>query len=407
MRRSAPLVSFCMVNRNSSETIGQCLESVAPLVDEIIVVDSGSSDDSPAIARRFGARVIERAWTDDFAAARNAYLRVATGRWILSLDADEVLAPCNREDLVALIEREPDTAYRFTIRNYFLLRNFEHSLAPGEFAGCPLPGISVTNSQTIRLFPNRRGLSYTYRIHESLMPSLQRAGCRVRDISVPIHHLGFLIGDQRIAEKFARYLDLGRRKLREHPDNPLAYLELGKLLMCAGRIEEALELFDACVRMAPALPNGCYYAAMARYKLGAVDECRQLIDAGLRKAPADVNLCYLLAVIDKRHQRFQKAANAFRRLADARPDHFPIQMHLAECCVRIGELLEADAALSKFRALAPWHPSVYLLDAELAYQRGDRRRVEEALSEGIAAAGPCPELLAYQDVSHALNRVPT
>jgi tetratricopeptide (TPR) repeat protein len=402
----APLVSFCMLNRDGGETIRQCLESVAHLADEFIVVDSGSSDGSPEIARSFGARVIDRPWTDDFAAARNEYVRAATGRWILSIDADEVLAGCRREDFAALLEREPNTAFRFTIRNYFLLRDFEHSLAPGDFAGRSTPGVGVTNSQTIRLFPRRRGIAYTYRVHESLAPSLRRARCRVRDLGIPIHHVGFLMGRQQVGEKFTRYLDLGRRKLREHPENPLAYLELGKLLLCSGHLEESQELFDQAAQIAPSLPNVCYYAALARFKLGRLDECRQLIDTHLRASPDDVNLRYLRGIVEQRQQRFAEAAAMFRLLAAAQPDHFPTELHLAECCLRTGDLQEAHAALVTCRALAPWQPSVYVLDAELARLQGEPWRIEQILANGLATAGPCPELLDYQRVSQALDQVP-
>src|SRR5205814_7456447 len=159
-----------------------------------------------------------------------------------------------------------------------------------------------------------------YPIHESLAPSLQRARCRLRDIGLPIHHLGFLVGRDHVGDKFTRYLDLGRRKLREHPDNPLAYLELGKLLLCSGHLDEAQELFDRCAAIAPSLPNARYYAAMARFKLGKHDECRQLIDARLRESPSDVNMRYLHGIVEKKQRRFREAAAVFRQLAAAQPD---------------------------------------------------------------------------------------
>jgi len=401
-----PLVSFCMLNRNCGATLRDCLQSVVHLVDELIVIDTGSTDDSPAIARHFGARVIERPWTDDFAAARNDYLEVARGQWVLSLDADEVLGGCDRERLVTLLEWARDTAFRFTIHNYFLLRDFEHSLPPGDFAGRFTHGLGITNSHTIRLFPRRRGIQYCYPVHESLVPALQRARCRVRDIGVPIHHLGFLLGRQDAPAKFTRYLELGRRKLRDHPDYPLAYLELGKLLLCSGELEEAQQLFDRAAKMAPQLPNAIYYAGLARFRRGQLEDCHRLLDACARDSAGDANLAYLRAIVDKQEQRYVTAAAGFRRVVTETPLHVPAHIHLAECCLRAGELSEAASALATCRRLAPWQPSVYLLEAELARMQNQESRIGSILSDGLAATGQAQELLHYRRVSDAMNGMP-
>jgi len=406
MSASRPLISFCMLNRNGGETLRDCLQSVAHLVDELIVVDTGSTDDSPAVARSFGARVLERAWKEDFAAARNEYLEVARGRWVLSLDADEVLSGCDRERLATLVERAPDTAFRFTIHNYFLLRDFEHSLAPGDFAGRFTAGLGITNSYTIRLFPRRREIRYCYPVHESLVPALQRAGCRVREIDLPIHHVGFVLGRQGAPAKFTRYLEMGRRKLRDHPEYPLAYLELGKLLLCSGEFEEAQRLFDHAAKMAPLLPNVIYYAGLARLRRGQLDDCRRLLDARAQTSPIDANLAYLRAMIDKRERRFVAAASAFRRVVTETPDHVPAYIHLAECCLHIGELREAESVLAICRRMAPWQPSVYLLEAELARTQNQEWRIGNILSEGLTATGNSEELVHYKRVCEAMNLVP-
>src|SRR5437016_1157295 len=88
-----PRLSFCAIVRNEAANIVRCLDSVAALVEEKIVVDTGSTDDTVALAEDCGATVSFFAWRDDFAAARNAAVEKATGDWILWLDADEFLLP--------------------------------------------------------------------------------------------------------------------------------------------------------------------------------------------------------------------------------------------------------------------------------------------------------------------------
>ena len=92
-------ISLCMIVRDEEAVLGRCLESVAPAVDEIIVVDTGSMDGTKAVAAAYTDRIFDFAWVDDFAAARNASFAKATGDYILWLDADDVLLP---EDLDAL-----------------------------------------------------------------------------------------------------------------------------------------------------------------------------------------------------------------------------------------------------------------------------------------------------------------
>lgn len=86
-------LSLCMIVKNEQETLAKCLNSVKGIVDEMIIVDTGSTDKTPKIAQQFGAKVHSFNWCDDFAKARNASLSYATGQWILVLDADEILDP--------------------------------------------------------------------------------------------------------------------------------------------------------------------------------------------------------------------------------------------------------------------------------------------------------------------------
>ncbi|MED1726204.1 glycosyltransferase family 2 protein [Brevibacillus parabrevis] len=100
-------VSLCMIVRNEEQTLGRCLSTVRDLVDEIIIVDTGSEDRTREIARSFGARLFEFAWIDDFAAARNFAFSQASKDYIFWLDADDVLEEADRERFLALRKMEP------------------------------------------------------------------------------------------------------------------------------------------------------------------------------------------------------------------------------------------------------------------------------------------------------------
>ncbi len=112
----APLISLCMIVKDEEANLPACLITVADLVDEIIVVDTGSADRTRECAEHFGARVVDFPWVDDFSAARNESLRHATGEWILWLDADDRIDVPNRDRLRALFASLPPDNVGFVVQ---------------------------------------------------------------------------------------------------------------------------------------------------------------------------------------------------------------------------------------------------------------------------------------------------
>ena len=113
-------VALSMIVRDAAATLAACLESVRGIVDEIVVADTGSTDETIAIATQYHAQVIRVAWADDFAAARNEALKAVKSDWVLVLDADERLDPSAASQIRALIGDESTAGYQVTVRNYVL-----------------------------------------------------------------------------------------------------------------------------------------------------------------------------------------------------------------------------------------------------------------------------------------------
>lgn len=169
---SAPRLSLCMIVRDEAARLPACLDSVAGLADEIVIVDTGSIDDTREIARARGARLIETVWAGDFAAARNLGLAAARGEWILVLDADETLPPASRARLRELTAGPARSAYNLVQKNL---------LAEGVH-------VSVL---IVRLFPRDSGARFERPIHEQVNTSLERAGIRIVDTDIPFDHAGY------------------------------------------------------------------------------------------------------------------------------------------------------------------------------------------------------------------------
>jgi O-antigen biosynthesis protein len=111
-------ISACLIVRNESQLLAGCLDSIRKLCSEIIVVDTGSTDDTCEIARGAGARVFHHRWDDDYASARNASLAHARGDWILVIDADETIAARDLPQIRRLVTRARGAGYRLLVRNY-------------------------------------------------------------------------------------------------------------------------------------------------------------------------------------------------------------------------------------------------------------------------------------------------
>ena len=173
MSSAPPRLSLCMIVRDEAAHLPACLDSVQGLADDIVIVDTGSTDTTREIARARGARVFEAAWTGDFGAARNLALAEARGEWILVLDADETLPPASRICLHELISGPPHSAYNLVQKNRLA--------AAGTH-------VSV---HIVRLFPNDPRVRFERPIHEQVNTSLERAGIRIVDTNIVFDHSGY------------------------------------------------------------------------------------------------------------------------------------------------------------------------------------------------------------------------
>jgi hypothetical protein len=231
-------VSLTLIVRNEQDNLPRCLESVRGLFDEIVVVDTGSTDATRAIAAEFGARVFDFAWIGDFAAARNAALAQATGDYVFWLDADDVIEPGER----AKLER--------------LLGGLSQSPQAGYVVRCACdPSSDGSGGEVvvdhIRLFPLRDDVRWTYRVHEQIVPALKRAGIPLLWTDLTVRHLGYIDPSLR-ARKLERDAGILHQELKDRPDDPFVLFNLGAIAIEWGDGPQALEyLLRRLSRSAP------------------------------------------------------------------------------------------------------------------------------------------------------------
>lgn len=283
-------VSFCMIVRNGAATLAGCLQSVAALCEELIVVDTGSDDGSPDIARSFGANVVHTRWPDDFSAARNIYLEHARFPWVLTLDADEVLGGVDKDDFIRSLEAHPTTAFLLPIRHYFADGDVPEPTLPSKLHREVPGGVPYMSTRIVRLFPRLPAIRYCYPVHESVVPAARRAGLRFGQCAIPIRHSGYVNVRQDSPTKFALYRSLGEKKILEFPDYFLGYVELGKVYLHAGDLDGAARLFVQAIRLAPRCAEAYYFLALTLLRQKRHAECSQLLRSARRRFPLNSDI---------------------------------------------------------------------------------------------------------------------
>ncbi len=246
-----------MIVRDGGQNLAPLLAGAAPWVDEIIVGDTGSEDDSVAVARQHGAGVHHIGWRDDFAWARNQVLNLCGGAWIVVLDADEQLASDDWRDLrtwVAVLASENRVrAGRIATRNYLPLRHSRRGWTPvpGDDPhalpdGAPSDGFVITSK--VRVFPNRPEIRFRGAVHETVEASLWDAGVPIVDLTWPVHHFGYL---EPRAGKDERYLHLAHLKTTEMPHDAQAWAELAECGIAVGDHNQALVAMERSLLLEP------------------------------------------------------------------------------------------------------------------------------------------------------------
>jgi glycosyltransferase involved in cell wall biosynthesis/tetratricopeptide (TPR) repeat protein len=278
-------VSLCTIVRNEEATLGACLASVAGLVDEIVVLDTGSTDRTKEIALRFGARVFDFAWCDDFSAARNESIRHATGEWVFWLDADERLDADVRRKLGELF------AGLGGDRAAYVMRQLSATEDPH--------GTRLAVDQ-VRLFRRDPALRWCYRVHEQILLAIRAAGHEVRWTDIVIAHAGY--EDRTQSErKLRRNQALLEREVSERPNDAIPLYQLGLVYQQLGRVAEALPLLRRSLELAPSdysiRPR--LYAVLARghQRLGQRAEALAVCLAGREQHPEHTDLLFVEATL--------------------------------------------------------------------------------------------------------------
>jgi len=362
------MLSLSMIVRDEAERLAACLRSVQGFVDEMVVVDTGSSDDTVAIAEGLGATVHRIDWPGDFAPARNQALQWVSGDWVLVLDADEQLRPEAREPLRQLME-QPE----------LLLVN----LLRQELGALQSPYSNV--SRLFRRHPAIRwSRAYHSLVDDSVAELLQREPhWRIADCSTPaLLHDGYRPELLSAGNKAARLRSAMEAELLARPDDPYACAKLGSLEVAEGQAQRGIELLRRGLQHCPAGAHPERYelllhlamaeaereaaAAIALYRQalvtplaprltlaarlnlaalllhqGQLEDAEELCRQATTVAP-EIGLGWFnLGVIRRRRGDLAGALEAYRQAAALSPDHAETQQNQAVALLLGGDIIGA------------------------------------------------------------------
>ncbi len=384
-------VTLCMIARNEGHQLADCLGPVAKLFDETIVVDTGSTDDTREVARRYTPHVFDFAWCDDFSAARNESLRHATGEWIFWLDADDRLSMENAEKLGRLFDglnNQPAV---------YLIETLCRTQGSNELERV------LTHP---RLFRRHPALNWRRRVHEQLRPWPEALGYEVRFSDVRIDHFGYC-DSALLHRKRHRNLRLLRMEYAVNPDDPDTLLDLGVAYTRRGHAHQARQCFEHFLATAPryCVERQRVFVSMTELAMqeGKLREAVDLTARGLAMFPSDEHLAYLQSESLYELREYDVAATVLARLiaGSDRPRGYchgePVDIKRRLAPLALGEVLRmqrnyaaAEVVLRRVTDSLPADPVPWQFLGRVYVDTGERSKFDETIESLAACAALTP-----------------
>lgn len=374
-------LSLSMIVRNEEATLGHCLESVRELVDEIVVIDTGSQDRTLEIAESFGAILGRFPWGDNFAEARNHSLSLCAGDWVLVLDADEAIDGQDFACIREAIHQDKFPAFQMTLRNY---------LPSGDLSTVGVPATQnrssyqegkdfgyYADSHGLRLCRRLPGLGFRGRIHELLDPFFEARGLPIGVLPSVIHHFGKLHLD-RESNKASYYLQLAESEARQAP----ADFQIQFNLLQQALVAQAWPLVHAtalrCLQLRGSVPSLVLLGeAVALQELGHPQEALPFLDRVLEVEPTNAPALLRKAVSFAHTGKLAKARELFHQAIHAQPDYLLPYLNLAELEKVAGDPVAAREALCSGLSQAPADLSLLESLVKLSVEGRDLAQVLE------------------------------
>ncbi len=383
-----PSISVCMIVKNEEKNLPSLLASIDGFADEVIVVDTGSSDKTVGIAERSGAKVCSVEWCDDFSAARNESIRHATKDYILWLDADDVL------------EKE----YHGVIKDHLRTN-------PGKAVFLKLVNIeddSISEAVQLRIFPNIKGLQFAGRVHEQIAIALKKRNIPTTLCDAKIKHYGYCEKDL-LRKKLERNKRIHEIEIAEDPDNFYALFFLGRTLKGLEERDRSLvclkRVLDLCVRhddpdvMAVAMLD----AAVILCEQGREQEAVSLLEKHLSMFHSSNLIAFTLGELYFKLKRYEESYDLLMpiRNAEFNNEIVPVNVrttrqslfrYLGVSALFVHDYPTAEHCFREILAVSPENDEAYHYLSLTMEKKGDIEAAIASCRDGLKYSGEDPYL---------------
>jgi len=363
-----PTLSVCMIVKNEAKHLENALNSIKDLAHEIIVVDTGSTDRTKAIAKKFTLNIYDYKWNDDFAAARNESLKYAMSDWILVLDADETISKRDIQHIKSLISKTPAeiSGFVLTQRNY--VTSQEH-LSLGQIGGLNIKDSGQSNqgfltnkddtyeesqyfvgwmpTPIVRLF-RKEHATFCGIVHEDIMPSLKG---KVIHTPIQIHHYG-KTNEASWKSKWALYEKLAEKKAATENDY-YADFELGRQYLASQKFDLAEKMFLKSITK-----NDKFW--LSWFNLGSIHLLHNKLDTALTYLnrakeynPNAVAIYKNMGVVYAKKEEYQKAIDQFVLALNLNAEQSDVFKNMALCYKEMGDPQRAYLSFKRAKELDP------------------------------------------------------
>jgi glycosyltransferase involved in cell wall biosynthesis len=371
---SWPSVTLCMIVKNEENHLASCLNTIQGFPSEVIIVDTGSTDRTVEIAQAMGAKVKQFTWIDDFAAARNASIEEAKGKWIFWLDADDRISPDNLIRLKQWLTFGQADVYACQIAS----KNLE-------------VGSARTSVRHLRLFRNGVGLQFFGSIHESLALAKADRKLIIADTNIVIEHTGYEVDKQMLRAKARRNLAIIQQCIDEEPENLHWQHHLGISLSMLGDYAKAAHIYEAVIARPPSTLSfevdiyQAYIALMYAYlRFNEPIKARTTVERALQAYPDRRHLAVTAGMFYLDQDEPDKAVRLLERAKTLSPasDNWG---HVWPAGILEGYLGQAYLLLGKLnKARQLTEASFALMNKEMVIIPGDLQVEAEQLFEAKA-----------------------
>jgi glycosyltransferase involved in cell wall biosynthesis len=365
------LLSLIMIVRNEAAQLPDFLRHHSDLFDEMIIVDTGSEDESPQLIESSGALLIRHSWENDFSEARNRGLSRATGKWLMILDADERISSRDFSLLRKFLAKAPSAVYLQKTINYFLgNRHLEWQPVSGVYPHEEMGQTGFFAAHRAGLFPNGQDLEFSGRVHESILPSAAKADLDIFRLEIPVHHYGYVLSPEINRERREHYRQLVKLKLADEAGDWSALLEMASIDLEDARPTEAslhLERLVSGPDDHPSVNRGRFLLGRLKREEGQIDSARQLL---LKAREADPT--FLFAWLEGvRLEADLGSWSAVSDLLSLAKGHFPASEPLLMrenlmMLVKTGQLVEAASVAAQLAEICPQWQEIQTLAGKLA-----------------------------------------